>query len=157
MELDEVCTRIATAVVALDATDWQQADDVAEAWNESPVPLASPLYSPESTAHLAFTVMVPSSPNANGLRDTPGDLMRCASRIDVVFAYRLRGDLQVDDSRASMRAALQLVRCVNNESTWLSEDEVLVHVLDRYRPTFTFDGQYLVVTTSFVVTHDEEV
>lgn len=156
MRLDEVCERIAAGIVALSADDWQLHTSVTEAWNESDIPL-DPAYGAENTAHLQFSVLPRGSPNANKDRDAPGGHLSCASRIDVAFSYRIRPTEQKTDTRASMNAALQLIRCVNDEALWGSEDDVLVQIVERWRPTFLFEGHYLLITIGFVITHEEEL
>jgi hypothetical protein len=156
VRLDEITERIATAITALDASDYEQDASVTPAWTESRVPL-DPMFDPESTSHLGFSVLVRGAPVTAQRRGTTNEVIRCGSRVDVMFSYRLRPTEQVGDQRLAMRAALDLCRTVNAEALWQSDEEVIVTVRERFLPRMQLDEQYLLVQTGFEITHDEEV
>lgn len=159
MQLERITEHIAAALAAgLDAATHRQGG-VADSWHEA-TDISGDIDG-DHTAHLSFAVIPKGSPITNGRRGAVGDVIRCASQIDVVFVYHIRTDRQVEDHRLSMRAARDILRVVNAESTWAGVEDggdVVVRPRERYRPLYlTRQEPYALVTVGFDIEHDEEL
>lgn len=149
---------VVAAVTALSPLPYRHEGEDA-VWHESLIPL-SPIYDPESLAHLAFSVSTQSSQSAGQdiqHRHKPGGLLLVESRVEVVFTYRIRADgAQVLDYRMSQRAARDVVAAVNalgNSPTV----HCAVRPEERFSPLWDMSGQWLMVRTTFTITHEEAV
>jgi hypothetical protein len=157
VELERITEKIAEALTAnLVATPYLQG--VTESWRESPNPTGD--VGGES-AHLTFSVLCRASPVTDQRRGQTGEVIRCKSAIEVVFAYHVRADTEVEDTRLAKRAAREIIAVVNDESKWLGPgdgDDVVVRVRERFRPTFLLtDEPYVLVAVGFDIDHDEEI
>jgi hypothetical protein len=159
VELERICEEIATAITAnMDSTPYRQGG-VEDTWHETDDVTGD--IQNDLTAHLTFSVLPRSSPVTNQRRGDAGDVIRCKSQIEVVFAYHIRVDQQRDDLRLAMRGAREIIAIVNNEALWAGVEDggdVVVMVRERFRPTLLLTEEpYALVAVGFDIDHDEEI
>lgn len=136
MRLDEVATAVAAAVAALDATPYVQVTGDAFTESDLPLPLVPQLQA-ATVQHLAFSVSVDASDNANTRRDTPGDVIRVASTVRVYLAYQLRAAYTLTDYRLHLRAAGDILAALNDEEGWNADGDVVASLVSAWSPTYT--------------------
>ena len=121
MRLDQVESEIGDALTALSATAYVQVGG--EVWTESPIPL-TPTWEPETTQHLAYSVVVSQSTSLDMERDTPGGVTRVSSTVSIFWAYSIRPMQALDDSRLQLRSAGDIIALVNDEvGNWSNETD----------------------------------
>lgn len=155
MKLERITELLGTALAAMDATPYQQG--ITESWRESQDPAGE---IQGESAHLTYSVLCKGSPVTSQRRDTVGEVCRCASAIDVLFAFHVRVDQQLEDMRLAKRAAREIMALVNAETVWADVEggDVVVKCRERFSPLYLLAQEpYVLVTVGFTIDHDEEI
>lgn len=157
MRLDQVEQEIADALALLSATAYVQV--TGDAWAESEVPM-TPLWEPDTTRHLAYSVVVTSSTSTDERRNRVGGVARVASIVSVYWSYCIRPGSQVADTRLQLRSAGDIVALVNNEvANWSDETEgdavaMLLTAYEIVAAAGSDDTPYQIARVVFRVDHN---
>lgn len=156
MRLDEVAAAVAAAVTALDETAYVQVTGDTFMESDLPLPLIPQLQA-ATVQHLAFSVTVDASDNTSTRRDAHGDVIRVASTVRVYLAYQIRAAYGLTDYRLHLRAAGDILKALNNETTWSADEDVVAMLVSAWSPTFTLsDGgpPVSVASVTFRIEHN---
>ncbi len=139
-------------ILALDASAFKQGGS-APKWKESSTPITV-LQDPSSLAHLLFSVWIQSAINTDLESDLIEDgQMWVETRLNVLFAYRMRGRTQTEDARSATDAAIDIVRALM--STWdQNKGCALIRAVDVLQQSISVDGEYIVILQNYTAAFD---
>ncbi len=150
--IKEVEEEASKRIAALDGSVFNQGQTIKGTWREATIPLsvtddAAPL------AHLMFNTWVESARNTGMAEDVDGQVARIASDLVVLFTYHVRPGKQIFDQREASQAALQIVTALMA----LPQNNMVVTLINAFRPALTPDGEWMLIRVDFVALHDIRV
>lgn len=135
---------LSSLVSEIEAAPYQQGRAPAS-FTESTVAM-SPATVAHALGHLCYTVTVESAP-VSASRSAPPSC-KLSSDVAVRFTYHLRPTAQIADSRLASDAALAIAKALTALSQYYS-----VQIVNVFEPELSTDGEWMLVTVSFLVTH----
>ena len=153
--VDQIEEQVAARVAAIDSTPYDQraagTSATAPTFTESAAPLV-PQGESRALSHLRFQVLAESA-EIDTDRQTPGTDAHVISAVSVTFLYHLRPGYQRADQRTAARAAADIVRAVkaHPQSEWSAL------VTSAWAPVISADGEWLLVSVSFLIDYDMPV
>tara|TARA_R110002020_G_scaffold364704_3_gene576998 strand:- start:488 stop:946 length:459 start_codon:yes stop_codon:yes gene_type:complete len=143
-KISQLETALAALIIELDAAAYQQGRAPA-AWSESKVAL-SPASVAHALGHLCFAVTVESAP-VSASRSAPPSC-KLTSEVAVRFTYHLRPTMQIADARSAADAAGDIAAACVALSQYYS-----TRLVNAYEPELSSDGEWMLVTVTFLATH----
>lgn len=139
-------------ILALDASAFKQGGS-APKWRESSTPITV-LQDPSSLAHLLFSVWIQAAINTDMESDLIEDgFMWVETRLNVLFAYRMRGSMKTEDARSASDAAIDIIRALMGR--WDDNKGcALVRAVDVLQPSVSVDGEYYIIGQNYTAAFD---
>lgn len=143
-KISQLEAALSAIIAELDAEPYQQGRTAA-CWTESTVAM-SPANVAHSLGHLCYTVTVDSAPVSMSNGAPPS--VKLQSDVVVRFCYKLRPTMQIADSRLASDAANDVCSGLSALSQYYS-----MRITNAFEPELSSDGEWMLVTVSFIATH----